>query len=520
MKAAIANSLWLAGCLPDYARFQHAARNVRAEQESILRRILAANAGTEFGRSHGFASIRDLAEYPRRVPLRDYDELRPWIDRIAAGASNVLTREPVRLFEPTGGSAGGSKWIPYTASLQREFQRGIRAWMADLFLHDPALLDGRAYWSVSPAGAPGGRTSGGVPIGFEDDTHYVGGWQRRLARAVMAVPAEVRLIPDMDEFRYATLLHLCRARDLKLISVWNPAFLSLLMERLTEWRDRLAHDLPGRAAELRSGEPLWPSLRLISCWTDANAAGPAAALAAMFPRARIQGKGLIATEGFVSFPLAGYQHCALAVRSHFLEFLPEGSEIPLMAHELDAGQRYRVVMTTGGGLYRYKLGDIVEVTGFVESCPLVRFLGRSGYISDWFGEKLNEAHVSRVMQDCFTGLGMTPRFAMLACEPETPAAYVLYIDTPGPDEVVERAAARIDEGLRENFHYSYARHLGQLEAVRVFRADAASEAYFGAGVQGGRRAGDIKPRALDCGSGWRRVFEGDPARGRISSRLV
>ena len=94
--------------------------------------------------------------------------------------------------------------------------------MADLFLHDPALLDGRAYWSVSPAGAPGGRTSGGVPIGFEDDTHYVGGWQRRLARAVMAVPGEVRLIPDMDEFRYATLLHLCRARDLKLISVWNP----------------------------------------------------------------------------------------------------------------------------------------------------------------------------------------------------------------------------------------------------------------------------------------------------------
>ena len=76
-------------------------------------------------------------------------------------------------------------------------------------------------------------TAGGIPIGFEDDTFYLGGW-RRLAQAVMAVPSHVRFLSDMEAFRYATLLFLIRVRSLKLVSVWNPTFLSLLVERLPE----------------------------------------------------------------------------------------------------------------------------------------------------------------------------------------------------------------------------------------------------------------------------------------------
>src|SRR6185436_159811 len=126
MTPAVANSLWLAGCLPDSVLFHRATRNVASEQQAILSRLLAVNADTDFGREHGFARIRTVAEYQQCVPLRDYEDFRPWIDRIVAGSPNVLTREPVRLFEPTSGSAGASKLIPYTTSLQRDFQRGIR----------------------------------------------------------------------------------------------------------------------------------------------------------------------------------------------------------------------------------------------------------------------------------------------------------------------------------------------------------------------------------------------------------
>jgi hypothetical protein len=555
MIAAAANPLWLAGCLSEFARFHRATRRVAEEQRAILLRILAANADTEFGRAHGFSSIRSIREFQRHVPLRDYDGYCDWIGRAAAGSPNVLTRDRVRLFEPTSGSASAAKLIPYTVSLQQEFQRGIRAWIADLFLHDPKLLAGQAYWSVSPATSLGSRTPAGIPIGFEDDSVYVAGWQRHLLQSVMAVPSAVRLISDIDNFRYVTLLFLIRSRNLKLISVWNPTFLSLLVDRLPEWGDELAHDLergtvrattpvprgiresfhlePRRARELREAmrasalaerhAKLWPGLRLISCWNDANASSPAAQLATQFPQARIQGKGLIATEGFVSFPLYGREGGALAVRSHFMEFLPvyssgesagepthdNGAENPRLAHELDRGQQYAVVLTTGGGLYRYQLRDVIEVIDCVHECPIVRFVGRQGLVSDWFGEKLNEAHVSQVLQAAFSALEISPSFAMLACDTATAApGYVLYIDSPEHGEMLDRAAAKIEAGLRDNFHYRYARDLGQLVPLRVLRVSGAAETYQEAGRRNGQRAGGIKPLALDSRNGWSRVFRG------------
>lgn len=547
MKAALANSLWLAGCLSEAARFRQASRHVAAEQWSLLRHLLAANQETKFGRAHGFSSIRSVREYQRQVPLRDYDGFQEWIDRAAAGELSVLTRDPVRLFEPTGGSSAATKLIPYTESLQREFQKAIRAWVADLFLHHPQLLSGPAYWSVSPLTRLGQKTRGGISIGFEDDASYVGGWQKRLVESVMAVPAGLRRITEMDTFRYLTLLFLVRSQNLKLISVWNPTFLALLVERLPEWGEELAYDLEHgtmrtdravpdelrtrvrpdkcRASELRASlrtaaaperhARLWPQLCVISCWADANAASPASHLQAQFPQARIQAKGLIATEGFVSLPLVGDEGAALAVRSHFLEFLPVNSSgdvdsaNPHLAHELERGGRYSVVFTTGGGLYRYQLHDLVEVSGHIHQCPMVRFRGRLGQVSDWFGEKLNEAHVAAILREVFDSLELKPAFAMLACDTrEQSPGYVLYIDAIGPDEWLGQAGAHIETGLCCNYHYRCARELGQLAPLRVFRAAGAAAIYLAASIKTGQRAGDVKPLALDRRNGWSQIFPG------------
>jgi hypothetical protein len=521
MICGVANSLWLAASACELARFRRAVDRVEVEQQAVLRRILRENSDTEFGRQHGFSSIRSAAEFQERVPLRDYEQHQPWIDRAAAGAPNILTREAIRLFEPTSGSSGAGKLIPYTPALQREFQRGIRAWVADLFGHSPPLLTGPAYWSVSPLGEARQKTAGGIPIGFDDDASYVGGWQRHLVKAVMAVPDSVRLASDLDAFRYQTLHYLVRRRDLRLISVWNPTFLSLLVDRLPGWGDRICHDLargamghadPRRARgvseALRAHSPqemharIWPKLGVISCWKDANAAGPAAQLAALFPHARMQGKGLISTEAFVSLPLSACEAPALAIRSHFLEFLPLDSDRPVLAHQLERGGVYTVVATTGGGLYRYQLGDQIEVAGHYGDCPLIRFVGRQASVSDWFGEKLNDAHVSRVMQVVFATLGLAPKFAMLACDTDALPRYVLYIDCAAPDDVVEQAAASIDDGLRANFHYDYARQLGQLSGIHAYRVRDGAHAYLAEAMRNGMKAGDVKAPALSPRVGW------------------
>jgi hypothetical protein len=540
---ALANSLWLSACLPEYWRFRRAVLRVADEQTNVLRGIIAANAGAEFGRMHGFRSIDSVEDYQKQVPVRDYDGHEEWITRTANREKDILTSEPVRLFEPTSGSTAASKLIPYTATLQQQFRCAIHAWIADLFLHSASLLNGCAYWSVSPAATTTGCTEGGIPIGFDDDAAYLGGWQQRLVESVMAVPSVLSRCSDLDTFRYLTLLLLVRCRNLKLVSIWNPTFLSVLVDCLPQWGDEIAHDIehgtisrqsdiglhlpqprrdPQRARELRSAlrnktaaerhAQLWPDLRLISCWTDANAASPARVLQSKFPQSHMQGKGLLATEGVVSFPLYRRPGGALAVRSHFFEFLPlePSGETgpPRLAHELEDGQQYAVVITTGGGLYRYKLGDLIEVVGNFHQCPLIRFVGRQQHISDWFGEKLNEAHVATVLHEAFDECGISPFFAMLACDTRPAAGYVLYIEAEAPDEVLDCAARSIDEALCSNFHYSYARRVGQLAPLAVFRATNAAASYLANAIQRGQRAGDVKPVALDPRDIWSKIFPG------------
>ncbi|MGE5673702.1 MAG: GH3 auxin-responsive promoter family protein [Mycobacterium leprae] len=530
-----ANSLWLLSCLPDWWAFRRDLQDVAGTQERYLLSLVRRNAETEFGRRHGFDRIRTVADYQAAVPLSTYEDYREDVAAIAAGRPGVLTREPVQLLELTSGSTAATKQVPYTAGLKADFQRAIAPWIADLYLHDWRLLRGQSYWSVSPVARRNQRTAGGIPIGFEEDADYLGGLQRRVMQSLMAVPSAVRLLSDMETFRYVTLLWLLRSRSLGLISVWNPTFLTLLLERLPEWLPRLADDLaagtlsvavpddlradltppptPRRADAVRAAGPdparLWRNLRLVSCWTDANAAPYAPQIAALFPRARLQGKGLLATEGFVSFPLVGQEGAALALRSHFFELLPEGGGEPLLAHRLEQGGRYSVVLTTSGGLYRYQLHDLVEVAGQLgAACPLLRFLGKEAHVSDRFGEKVNEQHVREALQSLTAGLGLAPAFAMVACEGK---AYTLFIEAPdASDEVLLRLGSALEGALRENFHYQYCRNLGQLEPVRVFRIDPGqgSQAYLQACVARGQRAGDVKPTSLHHLDGWLAIFPG------------
>ena len=147
--------MWRLTCLPEYARFQRATRRVKQTQDSVLREILRTNADCEFGRSHNFEQLSRekhiLDCFRDRVAVHDYDDVRPQLDRIALGAERVLTSQHVLMLEPTGGSKGGAKLIPYTRLLRRQFQRGIAAWIANLLTGRPALKRGRAYWSISPA---------------------------------------------------------------------------------------------------------------------------------------------------------------------------------------------------------------------------------------------------------------------------------------------------------------------------------------------------------------------------------
>jgi hypothetical protein len=86
--------------------FRALCRTPVEAQERLLRQILEANAGTEFGRRHGFGAIGGFGEFQRRVPLSSYEDLEPYITAEMQGRPNQLTKEPPVLFTTTSGTTG------------------------------------------------------------------------------------------------------------------------------------------------------------------------------------------------------------------------------------------------------------------------------------------------------------------------------------------------------------------------------------------------------------------------------
>lgn len=549
----LANNLWQATCLPAWHEFRRATHQVKAVQCEFLMNYLKKNQHTDYGGRFKFGSMSSIDAYQRSVPLTTYDDYVEAIEAISQGKQRVLTTSPVVMLEVSSGSTAASKLIPYTMQLRSEFQRGIECWIYSLFRDNPDLKNGPAYWSITPLTDAQRVTSSGIPIGFEEDSAYLGSIGKCLLRSALAVPDEVKHVSDVASLRYVTLLFLLRQPELRIISVWNPTFLSLLLAPLSEWWDSLTNDIahgtltspgtsdpclhqtlvnqlppdPQRARALAAIEPsdyqaIWPNIGLISCWMDGPTARYVEPLRAEFPNVRFQGKGLVATEAFVSFPVTGVTGAVLAVTTHFFEFLPVNRQTyqalpdePKLAHELDKGQTYAVVITTGGGFYRYQLQDLVEVVDYMGQAPCLRFLGKSDQVSDWFGEKLNEHFVAETLDKIFHKHGLSPVFAMLAPDDATKDfRYTLYLeflsDLPSIG-VLTDLCADLDVNLRRNFHYNYCRELGQLAYPKIFLVGAGGmEAYLAACQSRGQRLGNIKPPILEKTTGWGDYFTSSP----------
>jgi hypothetical protein len=519
---ALANAAWLAVGARATRRFHRALGAPAEAQREWLRAQLVHHGRTRYGAEYDFASITDYTAFARHAPLTTYDDLAPWIERIRRGERNVLCTDQVTHLATTSGSTGAAKLVPFTRALAGAFQAAVAPWFRDLVRQRPALVGGPAYWSISPL--PDASTSSsdaGVPVGFADDAEYLGGTSARLVRQLFAVPSLVRLARDEDAFWRLSLLALLRARELRFISVWHPSFVELLVAHAATawaellgaiesgenpWADALpavagsawsARPDPARAAALRRIGPehwprWWPRLQVLSCWGEAAAEGGWRRLVDRLPGVLVQRKGLLATEAVVTIPIQGAM--PLAVTSHFFEFVDDSGE-PRLAHQLERGRQYEVVVTNGGGLWRYRLGDVVECSGFVRATPSLRFLGRAGRVSDLRGEKLAEPFVAEALRNLWSG--PMPAVAYLRARDDgSSAGYELVLSPEGLTGPVEDVLRRLEGALSANPHYALARRLGQLAPLRAAVLSDDVTVAQRSGARPGVRLGDVKPTAL------------------------
>ena len=495
--------------------FEAGTRDPAQAQGRVLRSLLRDNADTIFGREHRFGSIGSAAEFARRVPIRDYEALRPYVERIMAGERQVLTAEAPFMFTTTSGTTGTPKFIPVTPGWTEAMAALMRLWTFHALRDHPGMLDHRVLTIVGAAIE--GVASGGLPYGAMTGLTY----QRLpwLIRRRHALPYAVALIRD-HESRYFVALRLALSHALSSIATPNPSTVLRLADIAARRGDELLRAIhdgtlgvgeleaipsagmtglelraalatalrpdPRRAAFLeavrkRRGRLVlgdcWPELSLVACWLGGSAGIQARHLDAEFgSQVARRDLGLVASEGRLTIPVEDDAAAGvLAVHTNFYEFIAEEdiddpAPRTLLCHELAEGRRYDVIVTGANGLYRYDMNDIVEVRGFHGRTPKVAFVRKGRDMLNITGEKLHLNHVLHAMSaaERATGLGVW-QFRVI---PDVEAArYDLLVELPRTAEggrPLTRFAAAFDRGLSEaNIEYRSKRASARLAPPRL-----------------------------------------------------
>ncbi|MGA1357104.1 MAG: GH3 family domain-containing protein [Prochlorothrix sp.] len=260
-------------CGPLQWQFYRDLQRPDVAQNRVKRVILRRLAKTAYGDSLGLGrSASDLDQW-QRIPLVTYGDLQPWIDRQRSETrSAILTPDRIHFWEPTSGSTGPRKWIPYTAPLITSFSYLFCLWAADILRHGPPLRSGKTYLCISPEILPDsspGATS--PPLSGTDDTDYI---HPLLAKWVDLFLVRVgQRFETVEAFRWELALALLRSPDLEVMSLWSPSFLTTQLGFMAQQRVALRSALGGEVApdrlRLLGADPVpwaevWPSLRLIS----------------------------------------------------------------------------------------------------------------------------------------------------------------------------------------------------------------------------------------------------------------
>jgi hypothetical protein len=422
-------------------RFLAAHQNTQQTQDRVLGELLAAHAGTAFARDHGLAAARTYEDFRRAVPVRAYEALRPYMDRVLAGETTALLPPggKVLMFSRSSGSTGLPKHIPVTPRFLAEMRRGWNIFGVKALQDHPAAwlrailaISSPMHEAVSPTGLPCGAISG-----------LLAATQKHIVRRMYVAPGQVADCGD-PHVKYYVLLRCGVGRDVSIITTANPSSTIKLIEAGQANVERLIRDVadgtctpPGelpadlarrlrfrpdaalarRLAEgvARDGVLLprhfW-NVQFLCNWTGGTLGLYLRRLKELFGEVPIRDIGLLASEGRFSIPLADGTPAGVAeITANFLEFIPAGDygrdDPPtLRAHELEVGQEYFLVLTNWAGLWRYSIDDRIRVIGHLGQSPVFEFLSRGLRTASITGEKITEHQVVEAMRCAAAGLNV------------------------------------------------------------------------------------------------------------------
>jgi hypothetical protein len=467
---------------------------MEAVQEQFLLQLLRSHQGTELGQKFGLSQIRSVDQFRDRIPVLPYSSYEPYTDRIAKGERNILNPDPVVYINLTSGSTGKKKQVPVTRRFQQTLRKADLAAMG--FLSEALQQRGTSFGksSLTNSVVLQGRTEGGIEYGPVSVGSIRQG--KRLFNQLMAQPFPALLIADILSRHYVCLRFALGNRQTRGMVANFPMLLLRTCQYLEDYAEPLIEDLaqgtiapwlklepelrsqlnryctpqPQRAAELRAilnacgkltPQMAWPEL----AYTMTARGGTSDFYFERFPEyfgdlPSFGGVYGSAEATFGVYPEVNQDSSILAIESGFYEFMPltqpsnRPSEYPttLMPSEVKMGERYRILLTSYSGFYRYDIGDVVEVVGFYEQTPLIVFRHRLGGLLSSTTEKTTEYHATQVMQALQQEFnGCLEDFCITLSEQDFPARYLVNIEISAgqPQPNLQQLISRFEYWMRE-----------------------------------------------------------------------
>ena len=494
------------------SQLRYVCNHAYEEQDLLLERLLRRNEHTEFGERYGFEKIRGGAQYRNTVPLstfRDYDSS---FTRMINGERNILTADPPVFYNISSGSTGAPKYIPLCredaekqhlyvdeaiAGIIREAMPQYS--MQELFGCIFHLSE--FYLTDMPDGTMNGVRSGvsfrlAQREGFFDPSCFT-------------APEEVMFPDRLEDMLYikvrfalgnehVTAIHgifVHRAAGMfeYIFRHWNDLLRDIEYGTVSDcfrvsdaWREYLLKKLPPdpqRAAQLRALDratlkdgmlpKIWKKLRYIQLISDSRFQPFDEKLAVFAGGIPLHSFIYSSSESNMGVaPVLGVAgEYVLLPDVCYFEFIPEDqTDNPtdfLTMREAEKGKRYELVLTTLSGLYRYRIGDVVEVTGFLGESPMIRFCYRKDLMISLLDEKMDTMQLENAVRlfSKRTGTQVDNYCVRGDFEGSLPG-YILYLETDR--RLSADASSVMDQCLCESsLGYKGVRNMNELDCAKV-----------------------------------------------------
>lgn len=510
--------------------FLKQTHNPQAVQQALLERILTTQAETTFGRKYSLSRLRGYHEFRLGVPIHTYEDVRPYIQAQEDTKAHELNNEqPVSslLVSETTGKPKNISVLDRTNQMFRQHQllstyaqyQGIPS----IFQGKMLVIAGQEIEESLESGTPCGSMSG------------------MFAAALPSVLQSKRFLPDAIhditdyQQKYLSLAAWAYSEpDLSVVVTANPStFLELLemgrkhFPQLVEQLASHGEKAPDRAVpfprpsrnRLRdlqaflgyedqlTVEALWPKLQAVVTWTGGNCG-------VFIPhlQARLSKKTAIVEMGYLSNAFPGSlnvnvqtNQCIPTFHEHFFEFVEQtdwDADRPnaVTLEQLEVDKRYYVLVTTMNGLCRYFTNDLIEVNGWFNQTPGIRFVQKGKRVTNLTGEKLYEFHVRDAVQSIQQEYQTMVDFYVMMANPLT-LQYTLYLEHPPLDFF---AGYKFEQQMgKANSAFQSKRASGRLQPLRViYLRPGTGEAYTAHCLQQGQRETQFKAVRLqyanDC----------------------